>query len=166
MSELKRIEGLCERSIVLIKMQHELFRAYGQSKYKIKNKRYSSELVVPYFKSMLFGKKEELVYMICVDSKDNIINSRLIGKSSVGNVNLEFREILTEVLAVNARGVVIAHNHPNGILRASEEDIRTTKLLIEALENVSVKLIDHFIIADNDYISIKDYMLRMKGAVE
>ncbi len=160
--ELKKT-GIGERTVTLLKMQHELFRVYSQSKYKIKNKAYSSDVAVPYFKGMLFGKKEELVYLMCIDDKDRIINSRLIGKSSTGNVELEFRDILKEVLAVDARAVVVAHNHPNGILKASEEDIQTTRLLIETLERVSVKLIDHFIIANNECISVMDYIFTRKG---
>lgn len=91
--------------------------------------------------------------MICVDGRDRVIKSKFIG-AGVKELAVAHREIVSEVLATNASGVILAHNHPNGILKPSEDDIYATKSIEEILGALSIKLIDHFIFCDNDYISI------------
>ena len=66
------------------------------------------------------------------------------------------RKIVETALAVNASSVVIAHNHTSGIALPSREDISATDLLQTALQCVDVQLIDHIIVADEDYVSLKD----------
>ena len=56
----------------------------------------------------------------------------------------------------NAAGVVIAHNHPNGIALPSSADIDTTQKMETALKYVGIRLIDHIIIADDDFVSLAD----------
>lgn len=151
--ELMKIDGIGERSATLIKMQYDLFRAYLTGKYDVKNKLYSEELAVKYLKGLFFGKQQEFLYLICLDDKGKVIKVRFISYG-IGELSVDYREIMSEVLATNASGVVLAHNHPNGILRASQEDINETQEVEKFLSKVSVRLVDHFVFCDDEYISI------------
>ncbi|MEG0457402.1 MAG: JAB domain-containing protein, partial [Oscillospiraceae bacterium] len=53
----------------------------------------------------------------------------------------------------NATGIIIAHNHPNGYALPSQQDIATTEKIKNALELISVQLIDHIVVSDDDYVS-------------
>ena len=57
-------------------------------------------------------------------------------------------------MGANATSVVLAHNHPSGIAIPSEEDVQTTRRIAAALQAVEVHLVDHIIVADDDYVSM------------
>ena len=52
--------------------------------------------------------------------------------------------------------MVVAHNHPGGLALPSEEDLATTARIVTALRTVGISLIDHIIVADNDFVSVSD----------
>ena len=91
--------------------------------------------------------------MICIDGCDRVIKNKFIG-AGLNEFEVARREIVAEAIATNAAGVILAHNHPNGILKPSQEDYIATKTVNELLNSISVRLIDHFIFCDRDYISI------------
>ena len=63
---------------------------------------------------------------------------------------------MENALTYNATYVIIAHNHPSGIALPSREDIDTTIRIREALAGVDVELVDHIIVADDDFVSVAD----------
>ena len=69
-------------------------------------------------------------------------------------VGVSIRTILEKVLKSEATAVVVAHNHPGGVAQPSGEDVELTKRIKVALDTISVNLVDHIIIADNDYVSM------------
>jgi DNA repair protein RadC len=64
------------------------------------------------------------------------------------------KNILKEVVIHDASAVVIAHNHPDGELMASNADVLMTRDIALALKNIDVELIDHILVANNRYASI------------
>ena len=69
---------------------------------------------------------------------------------------VDVRVMMKEAVTAGATILALAHNHPSGNALPSKSDIETTKLISVTLQNVGVSLIDHYIIADNDYISLRD----------
>ena len=57
-------------------------------------------------------------------------------------------------LAANATTVILAHNHPSGLAIPSGEDIQTTRRVALALDAVEIGMVDHIIVADNDWVSL------------
>lgn len=80
----------------------------------------------------------------------------VISQGSFGSTGVHTRDIIELALKFNATKAIIAHNHPSGIALPSREDIETTVELKNALKLIEVKLVDHIIVADNDYVSIAD----------
>ena len=66
------------------------------------------------------------------------------------------RRLVQEVLNTNASAIVLAHNHPSGIALPSQEDIDLTLRLREALDVMDILILDHLVIADDDYVSMND----------
>ena len=64
------------------------------------------------------------------------------------------RRIVEMALGANATSVVLAHNHPSGVAVPSGDDIQTTRRLAMALNAVDIMLVDHIVVADDDYVSM------------
>ena len=99
---------------------------------------------------------EEHLYMLCMNTK-----LRLIGvfELSHGNVNssiFSVREIFQKALLANAVSIILMHNHPSGDCKPSNEDIKVTERAVKAGEIVGVDVLDHIIIGNDSYCSLKE----------
>ena len=68
---------------------------------------------------------------------------------------MPIRKIVDLSLRHNAKTAFIAHNHPSGSALPSKADIDSTQMIFETLSTVSVELVDHFIVTDDDYVSLR-----------
>lgn len=101
------------------------------------------------------GRRNEMVFLLCLDTKCKVICCRQIGEGSVNSAGVSIRKIVEVALGVGASVVVLAHNHPSGVAIPSGEDMQTTIRAAKALQTVDVTLLDHLIFADNDFISLR-----------
>lgn len=108
------------------------------------------EYLVPFF----YGKRNETVYLLCLDAKCKVLCCREVGEGSVNSANVSIRKIVEAALNANATTVVLAHNHPSGLALPSAEDVQTTRQVAMALDAVEVTLADHIVVADDDYVSL------------
>lgn len=154
--ELKVIGGIGENSALLLYMITPLTRRYLLS--RSDNSKYLSttqacgEYLLPYF----FGAKEELVYLLCLDAKCKVLACRLLHSGSVNAASLSIRKTAETAMAVNATSVVLAHNHTSGLALPSKADLDTTISLKQALEPLEIRLVDHIIVSDQDFVSFAD----------
>lgn len=114
--------------------------------------------MVPYF----HGQRQERVYLLCLDAKCKVLCCREVSVGSVNTTAVSIRRVVEMALSAGASSVVLAHNHPSGLAIPSEEDLATTMRLEEALDFVEIRLVDHFVVAGEDFVSIaqsKDYRL-------
>lgn len=99
---------------------------------------------------------EEYLYMICLNVK---LNMTSVFELSHGNVNssvVGIREMFQKALLANAVNIIVMHNHPSGDPTPSREDIAVTKRMKEAGQLLGVDVLDHIIIGDNRYTSLKE----------
>ena len=154
--ELTSIQGVGEATATLLIIQKHLFGVYQQRKYDIIKKSPEQYHFQTYVSSLFDGAKKELFYMLCIDKKGRITKTTLVGRGSGSSVLLDQREIIRTSINANAWGVIFAHNHITGIAVASNDDIKSTKLLKDSLETVGIKLIDHFIVTDDRCVSVME----------
>jgi DNA repair protein RadC len=88
--------------------------------------------------------------------KGKTIGYRVICTGLAHTVHVDIKLIASLALHTLASNVILAHNHPSGSLEPSTADITTTKQIKKALNLISVKLWDHLIINENDYLSMSD----------
>ena len=118
--------------------------------------------------------KKEIVCVLCLDTKGGVTTKGVAGdlgpdntwgkKLSEGTVfegtlNASVfhpREIFRFAIEESANSIVLVHNHPSGDPQPSQEDIRATKQLIEAGNHVGIKVLDHIIIGDGIFVSLKE----------
>ena len=87
-------------------------------------------------------------------AKCKMLACQLVGQGSVSSANVPIRKIVEVALETKASSVVLAHNHPSGIALPSNEDVATTKRIMKALAAIQVVLVDHVIVAEDDYVSL------------
>lgn len=107
-----------------------------------------------YLKPFFCHKRNETVYLLCLDAKCKVLCCKELGEGSVNSAAVPIRRIVETALGANATSAVLAHNHPSGLALPSVEDVQTTRRLAAALDAVEIELADHLVMADNDYVSL------------
>ncbi len=152
--ELQRDFGLSESVAVFLKMLPEMSRLYTESKL-------SDDYVIDYetlgdvFKAKFIGRTNEAVALMLGDAKGKMIYFDIISKGSFNSASMPMRKIVDLSLRHNAKTAFIAHNHPSGSALPSRDDIDTTQTILETLSSIEVELVDHFIVTDDDYVSLR-----------
>ena len=95
----------------------------------------------------------EYAILICLDTNNNLLCEKLISKGTVRGALVSSREVFRTALLNNAVGIVLLHNHPNGSIEPSNDDIKLTKSIKKAGKMIGIPLLDHIIIGADDYTS-------------
>ncbi|MBQ1353339.1 MAG: hypothetical protein IIY42_00685, partial [Ruminococcus sp.] len=156
--ELERDFGLSESAAALLKLLPEMSRLYNESKLSDTNL-IDPETVGDMIARRFIGRTSEAVALLLGSAKGKILYFDIVAKGSVSSSDFPLRRIVDLAIRHNARTAYIAHNHPSGSLLPSRADIDVTKLLDSTLSSVGVHLLDHFIVADNEYASLREYDL-------
>ena len=98
----------------------------------------------------------EHVFLLLVDKKMKEIYSGMLTKGSFNASEISLRRIVDLALRHGAVGAVLAHNHPSGLAMPSSEDLAATERIRQSLRMIGVELIDHYIVADGECVSLRD----------
>lgn len=157
-AELLREEpGITEAAITLITLMGPLARymdkeLLGERPF-MRNLREAKSYCVHLFS----GANEEQFYVICLDAQARVLRAVKVFSGTIDEITIYPREIVGTAIRYNAHDVVLAHNHPSGVLEPSEADIHTTVMLREALERVNIPLQDHIIYAEGNCLSLSQW---------
>ena len=154
--ELKRVEGIGENTAVLINLVLSLSRKYEISRVKDIKIIDSTAKAGQYLIPQLSKKRDEVVYMLCLDSKYKVLSCKMLFQGTVNSANISIRKIVENAIAFNAVSVILAHNHLSGIKTPSKQDIETTRQVSHALKALDIKFTDHIIIIGDEYVSMAD----------
>jgi DNA repair protein RadC len=103
----------------------------------------------------LMWQTQERFAVLFLDVKHRILGSKVITIGTATETLAHPRDIFREVLRHGATRIIIAHNHPSGSLEPSSEDIALTRQLLEAANILGVPLLDHLILGNGDYASLR-----------
>ena len=151
--ELVKVNGIGPNAAALLKLVPSLTRAYYSSDAHsiiLDTSEKSGEYFLPYY----IGQTEEVVRLACLDAGGKVISNQILHRGSANAAEVNIRKIVNIALRSNAMGVILAHNHPGGLPLPSEEDVATTKSIREALMPMGILLMDHIIVAGQDYVSM------------
>ena len=107
------------------------------------------------FDADTFDWIEEML-LLCLNRSNHLIGYYKLSKGGVSGTVADPKVIFTTALSCGASGVIVAHNHPSGNLKASEADINFSKKVMKAGEYLEINLLDSMILADDKYKSLKD----------
>ena len=151
--ELIKVAGIGPNTAALLKLVPSLTRTYYSSDARsiiLDTSEKSGEYFLPYY----IGQTEEVVRLACLDAGGKVISNQILHRGSANAAEVNIRKIVNIALRNNAMGVILAHNHPGGLPLPSEEDVATTKSIREALMPMGILLMDHIIVAGQDYVSM------------
>lgn len=152
--KLMQVDGVREHTATLIKLAQAMGRSYEISKQGdmriLTTIEACGDFLKPYFKN----RKNETVFLLSLDAKLKVLECREVGEGSINYASVPVRRVVEMALEAGASSVVLAHNHPSGIALPSGDDIQTTRRLAAALSAVEIKLVDHIVVADDDYVSM------------
>ena len=101
-------------------------------------------------------KQQEHFIALYLDGANCIIESRVITIGILNQSLVHPREVFHNAIKVNAASIIVAHNHPSGVLKPSREDLAVTKRLKESGKLLGIEVLDHVIISVSGYLSFKD----------
>ena len=151
--DLSKFPGLGQRSAVLLHLVPEIL-AFARKKAEDDDAPLNSvERVGAFMLRQFSGERNEVVYQLCLDRKGKKLACKRISDGGVSAATLNARTVVENAVLTGASAVVLAHNHPSGVALPSQEDLATTQQIVEALRTIDVPLVDHIIVADNDFVS-------------
>jgi len=153
-ADLCRFPGIGEAKAAQIKAALEIARRYSSEELTPGKKISSAEDVFRHFNERLRGEKRETFYVILLDQKHKIINTRPISVGTLNQSLVHPREVFSEAIRECAAKVIFVHNHPSGDPEPSEDDIAITRRLKEVGELVGIAVLDHIIIGADRYESL------------
>lgn len=154
--QLLAVEGIGPGAAMLLQLVPAVSARYLEESASVDGQIVSTwqfrELLAPLF----FGVRDELAYLVCMDGKNKVIATKKLGEGVTDAVHITVRKVLESALACNATRVALAHNHVSGVALWSDADVQTTLRLKRLLREAGIELVDHFIVAGDDMVSMAE----------
>ena len=125
----------------------------GDEIIKINSESDAYELV----KDELAGSDREMILSVMLTVKNDLIGVETVSIGSITASTTTPRDVFKSAILANAVSIIVCHNHPSGELVPSKNDIEITKQLIAAGELLGIKVLDHLIVSNQGYKSLRDY---------
>ena len=102
------------------------------------------------------NKKQEYFLALYLDGANHLIQTKIITIGILNQSLVHPREVFSYAIEKRCASIIVAHNHPSGIVEASNEDINVTKRLKESGKILWIELLDHLIITNDGFVSLKE----------
>ena len=102
------------------------------------------------------NKQQEYFLCLYLDGANHLIQTKIITIGILNQSLVHPREVFSYAIEKRCASIIVAHNHPSGILEASNEDINVTKRLKESGKILGIELLDHLIITNDGFVSLKE----------
>ncbi len=153
--EMAKIKGIGRVKAIQLKAVCELANRMNQPLNYKKIKIKEPNDVVKILMNQMQYEKVEIVKVLLLDTKCNIIKIRDIAIGGKNFVSIGMKEILSESVKIGSPKIILAHNHPSGNSTPSKQDYEVTFKLNQAANLLGIELLDHIVIGKNEYTSIK-----------
>ena len=107
-----------------------------------------------YLLATLRDRPHEVFCCLFLDNRHRVLAFDELFRGTIDAAAVYPREIVKQALARNAAAVILAHNHPSGIAEPSQSDQLITRRIRDALDLVDIRLLDHFVVGDNQCVSL------------
>ncbi len=154
-TQLKRVDGIGKVKAAQLICAAEISRRMAKQKKPENTPFHSPGQIAEYFMQELRTKETEHTVAVFLDNRCRLLCNEVIFVGSVSSCVVSPREILKKALQYDAASFVLLHNHPSGDPTPSTSDIEFSALLKEAGELIGIPLLDHIILGDCQYVSLK-----------
>jgi len=115
--------------------------------------------IVPLIQQLTKDEVQEVLLALFLDARDRLLGYLEVARGGVNWVNWDSGLMLAAALLCGARSIVLAHNHPSGVARPSRMDVVGMKKLIPAARMLNLKVIDHLVVSDSQWVSMAEFGL-------
>lgn len=154
--ELTSIKGIgkCKAAQIIstLELSKRISASKGESKMKITSPKDVTNILMEEMRYL----KKEYFKIILLDTKNQIISINDISVGSLNSSIVHPREVFNVAIKRSSASIILVHNHPSGDPAPSKEDINVTKRLNQCGDIIGIKVLDHIIIGDGNYISLKE----------
>ena len=159
LKELMEIDGIGEVKAIKLKCLTEL--SLRMAKERLENRIVFSNPseIAEYYMETCRHLEIEKVFLLCLDNQLQLLKQCELSKGTINTSLISPREIFIEALKAKAVYILLIHNHPGGNPVPSKADIQITLKVKEAGKIIDIKLLDHIIIGDHSYVSLKEQNL-------
>lgn len=159
LKELMKIPGIGEVKAVKLLAISELAKRMSRQSLREMQRFDTPNILAEYYMEYMRHYKTECVVLIMLDNKAHLLGERMISTGTVNACLLSSREIFIYAIKYEASSIVLLHNHPSGDVTPSEADVIATKQIADCGRLMNIPLIDHIIIGDNTYASLRELEL-------
>jgi DNA repair protein RadC len=156
LEELKKYNGIGRVKAIQIKAVIELAKRvsqnYNNRKSKISCPKDVFDLLLPSY----IGLKQECLKTIILNKQNCVLSIVTNAIGTIDNINIGIKEILSEPIKQLSNSIILVHNHPGGSMVPSKNDVNFTKKVEEYSKIFNIQLLDHIIITNNNYMSMKE----------
>lgn len=154
--ELKKVKGVGDHTAVFLRMLPAVLGRYQGARTRLSAIINSPEEAYAWLEPYFFGARNEMVYVLCMDGKRQVLGVRKVAEGSIELAEVNTRRIAEEAIGLRAAQIYVAHNHVSNLAIPSQADWLTTDTLRGALRPIGIELIDHLVFVDGDMVSMKD----------
>ncbi len=154
--DLMKIKGIGKVKALKIRAVIELSKRIAMTSAAEKLSFNNPEAIAGYYMEQMRHSKKEQVLMLMLDSACHLIRDTVISLGTVNCALFSPREIFLEAVKNEAVNIILLHNHPSGDPTPSSNDKKATKRLKSAGDLIGIELLDHIIVGDRSYVSMKE----------
>lgn len=156
LQELMELPGIGEVKAVKLKCMAEMAVRMARQRAARELKFDSPSSVAAYYMEEMRHQENEKILLLLLDNKLNLIEEYMISLGTVNSSLLSTRDVFIRALKCRASHLMLLHNHPSGDPKPSRQDILITRKIKEAGELMDIPLVDHIILGDGIYTSLKE----------
>ena len=153
---LVAVEGMTRNAACLVKLIPQISRKYLERADLANDHLNTSDKIGQFLITRFLGRSEEVVYLICLNNACKMLHCELVSTGGLSQAAVDVRKIVETAFRYKAVNLVLAHNHPQGLARPSSQDVRITETLYAVLKPLGLELLDHFVVAGQEYISMME----------
>ena len=154
--EISKIKGFGENSLIHFKLIKEIHSIIEKQKIFERKILDNPEKVINYAKVSIGSLNEEVLKVLCLNSKNELLNDVEVERGITNEVYIYPRKIVKIALDNNSTAIILLHNHPSGNVEPSKSDVDVTKNIKLLLKNLGILLHDHIIVSTDNYYSFKE----------
>ncbi len=154
--QLRQIRGIGKVKAIQILCLSELAKRLAKATAGNELNFRTPSTIAEYYMEEMRHKKREIMKLLLLNTKSRLIGESDISKGTINASIVSPRELFVEALQKNAVYIILLHNHPSGDPSPSREDILVTQRIRDAGEMIGIELLDHIIIGDNCYVSLRE----------
>lgn len=154
--ELCTVEGVGPSTARMLHLLPQISRYYGRSRTSTTRCINTTEQMGSYLMAKFAWSDYERAMLVSLDSRKRVRAAVWLREGTSDRVSLDIKNVVAAAIKGGTDAVVLCHNHPNGVALPSLEDMDATGSIARALGLVNVHLLDHFILTDTEYFSMRD----------